>query len=154
MQGRIDGLLFQLEALVESLALAQAVRAAANTEPQNIDEAFAMRSALDVAFSALEAKASEQAAPSTQPAGSALAGQWYDALRAAHAGALADLQARSADLARLTSYTPQTWQPVWFISYQLYGTVRYADEIMAMNPHIRHPLLVQPGRALRVVKHG
>jgi len=67
--------------------------------------------------------------------------------------ALADLQARSRDLVRLTSYTPESWQPVWFISHRLFGTADYADEILDMNPHITHPLLVPPGRPLRIMRH-
>jgi prophage DNA circulation protein len=53
----------------------------------------------------------------------------------------------------LTTYTPESWQPVWYVSYRLFGTIAWADEIMAMNPHIRHPLLVPPGKALRIVRH-
>ena len=68
--------------------------------------------------------------------------------------ALRDLQQRSRDLVRLTTYTPQAWVPVWQLSFELYGTASYADEILEMNPHIRNPLLVPPGRALRIVNHG
>ena len=74
-------------------------------------------------------------------------------MQALHSTALGDLQARSRDLVRLTTYTPQGWEPVWFISFKLFGTADYADEIMAMNPHVRHPLLAPPGRALRIARH-
>jgi prophage DNA circulation protein len=67
--------------------------------------------------------------------------------------ALKDLQARSRDVVRLTSYTPKAWQPVWYISYFLFGTAAYADEILDLNPHITHPLLVPPGMALRIMRH-
>ena len=59
----------------------------------------------------------------------------------------------SRDLVRLTTYTPQSWEPAIAISYRLFGTTDYADEIVAMNPHIRHPLLVPPGTPLRILKH-
>ena len=62
-------------------------------------------------------------------------------------------RARSRDLVRLTTFTPEAWMPVWVISYRLFGTAEYADDILAMNPHITHPLLVPPGRALRVARH-
>jgi prophage DNA circulation protein len=76
-----------------------------------------------------------------------------EALRRAHTASLADLQARSSDLSRLTSYTPQTWQPAIYVSWRVYGTARYTDEILAMNPHIRNPLLCAPGVALKLIKH-
>jgi prophage DNA circulation protein len=89
-------------------------------------------------------------APATRPMpGSSV----HDALLALHGAALADLQARGQDLVRMTSYTPMAWQPVWYISHRLFGTAAYADEILAMNPHIEHPLLVPPGKPLRIARH-
>jgi prophage DNA circulation protein len=134
--------------LIESLASAAYVEATARVELANYDEAMAMRLAVSEQFTRLLSEASAAPASDTMPDTS-----WHDAMLALHTAALADLQTRSRDLVRLTSYTPQSWQPVWYVSYQLFGTVAYADEILAMNPHIRHPLLVPPGRALRIVRH-
>ena len=78
---------------------------------------------------------------------------WHDAMLALLAAGLRDLQERSRDMARLDTWTPQAWMPVWAVSYRLYGTAAYADEILAMNPHIEHPLLVPPGKALRIARH-
>lgn len=152
-QARADALVAQLDGLVEVLATAQAVRAAVELPLANIDQAFEIRDLLDQQFNRLIERASSAAAPAMPPAGNAQSLSLFDALRAAHGAVLADLQARSVDLSRLTSYTPATWQPVIYISYRLFGTVAYADEIMAMNPHIRHPLLVPPNKPLRIIRH-
>ena len=134
--------------LIESLAVAAYVEAASALELANYDEAMALRSAVHAQFTRLLSGASDDAA------GEALTStSWHDAMAALHTAALADLQTRSRDLVRLTTYTPEAWQPVWYISHRLYGTAAYADEILAMNPHITHPLLVPPGRPLRIVRH-
>lgn len=134
--------------LIESLASAGYVEASAALELENYDEAMAMRFAVNDQFTRLLTDTSKDAAPINMPASS-----WHDTMLVLHTAALADLQARSRDLVRLSSYTPRSWQPVWYVSYYLHGTVAYADEIMAMNPHIRNPLLVPPGRPLRIVRH-
>lgn len=134
--------------LVESLAVAGYVQATAAVELSNYDEAMAMRRAVHEQMVRLIRGAS-----AAGPALSLPASSWHAAMQGLHTAALADLQTRSRDLVRLTTYTPEGWQPVWYISYRLFGTVAYANEIMAMNPHIRHPLLVPPGRALRIVRH-
>ncbi len=152
-QARAELLVAHLDGLVEVLATAQAVRAAVELPLANIDQAFELRHLLDQQFNRLIERASTAAAPAFTPAGDAQTLSLFDALRAAHGAVLADLQARSVDLSRLTSYTPATWQPVIYISYRLFGTAAYADEIMAMNPHIRHPLLVPPNKPLRIIRH-
>ncbi len=134
--------------LIESLACAAYVEAAARIELDSYDEAMSMRQVLDSQIARLMQESSTAPAAAQMPLTS-----WHDAMLGLQTAALADLQARSRDLVRLTSYTPHSWQPVWFVSYQLFGTAAYADEILAMNPHIRHPLLVPPGRALRIVRH-
>lgn len=134
--------------LFESLATAGYVQATAAVDLANHDEALAMRKLISDQAMRLLAVDSEAAPAAELPASS-----WHDAMLALQTAALADLQARSQDLVRLTSYTPEAWQPVHYISYRLFGTAAYADEIMAMNPHITHPLLVPPGVALRIVAH-
>lgn len=134
--------------LFESLATASYVRALAATELSGYDEALTLRRAVHEQCTRLLTEAS-----GLSPTKGLSATAWHNAMARLHTAALADLHARSRDLVRLTSYTPTGWEPVWFISYKLFGTVAYADEIMAMNPHIRHPLLVRPGRALRIMRH-
>lgn len=132
--------------LIESCAVAAYVEAAATIELQSYDEAAALRAEIHAQVLRLLQEASAAAAPASVPAES-----WHDAMLVMHTAALADLHERSRDLVRLTTYTPDSWQPVWAISYRLFGTAAYADEILAMNPHIEHPLLVPPGQPLRVM---
>jgi prophage DNA circulation protein len=134
--------------LIEGLATAAWVEAATWAELSNYDDVMAMRNAVSAQLTRLLTDASAAPATDALPDSS-----WHDAMLALYTSALADLQARSRDLVRLTSYTPQGWEPVWLISYRLFGTADYADEILAMNPHIEHPLLVPPGKALRIVRH-
>lgn len=134
--------------LIESLATAAYVQATATVELANYDEALALRRTVSEQITRLMTEASAAPASNTMPGSS-----WHDGMLGLQTAALRDLQVRSRDLVRLTGYTPQSWQPVWYISYQLFGTAAYADEILLMNPHIRNPLLVPPGRALRIVRH-
>lgn len=134
--------------LFETLATASYVQVVAATELTAYDEAIALRTVVNNQCTRLLLEGS-----SLTPPGKLTATSWHDAMRELHSTALADLHARSRDLVRLTTYTPQGWEPIWYISYKLFGTVAYADEIMAMNPHIRHPILVKPGVPLRIVRH-
>lgn len=132
--------------LFASLALAGWAEAAAEVEIANYDEALELRGTFDGTMRRLLQEASAAAAPAEQPAES-----WHDAMVALHTAGLADLQERSRALVRLTTYLPEGWQSVWYVSYRLFGTLAYADEILLMNPHIEHPMLVPPGVALRVM---
>lgn len=134
--------------LFETLAVSAYVQAATAVDLQGYDEAMEMRQAINVQCTRLLLSASVAAAPAALTATS-----WHDAVQALHTAALGDLQARSRELVRLTSYTPAGWESVWLISYKLFGTAEHADEIMLMNPHIRHPLLAPPGKPLRIVRH-
>lgn len=153
VQAQLDNALWQIDNLVESLAFSQAARAAAQLELQSLEAALALRTQLNAAAKRMLGRASAQAPSSTMPAAGSAALPWFDALRRLHTAVLADLAERSEDLQRLTQYTPETVQTIWYISYRLYGTAQYADEILAMNPHIQHPLLVPAGMPLRVVRH-
>ncbi len=75
---------------------------------------------------------------------------WHDTIVALQAAALGDLIARSRKLTRLSSYTPPDCVPVWVISYRLFGTASYADQLLDMNPHIQHALLVPANVPMRV----
>lgn len=144
LQQLVDG----SDQLVESLATAAYVEATARIDLANYDDAMAQRQRINGQCRRLMERASAAPAPGARPATA-----WHDAMLALQTAALRDLQARSRELVRLTSYTPQAWTPVWQISFELFGTAAHADEILAMNPHIRNPLLVPPGRALRIVRH-
>lgn len=137
-----------LDQLIETLATSGYVQASAAVELEGYDQALDLRRAVNDQCTRLLMEASTESASAGITATS-----WHGALQALHTAALADLQARSRDLVSLSSYTPQGWEPVWLISYKLFGTADYADEIMAMNPQIRHPLLAAPGKPLRIVRH-
>lgn len=148
-QRQLAGLTAASDRLVETLAFAAWAEAVAAMDLANHDEAMALRRQCVDQVTRLLQAASTDAAPEAVPATA-----WHDAIMALQSAVLADLQARGRDLVRLTTYTPQSWQPVWCVSYRLFGTGAYADEILAMNPHIEHPLLVPPGQPLRIVRHG
>lgn len=134
--------------LVESLALCGWVKAIASVELTGYDDAMALRAKAHAQTMRLLLRSSTAAASSVIPTEA-----WHDAMVAMLSACLADIRDRSSDLVRLTTYTPDGWMPVWLVSYKLFGTADYADEILAMNPHIEHPLLVPPGKPLRVMRH-
>lgn len=136
------------EAMIEHMAIAAWAQAATQIELDDYDEARAMRAWLRAQMERMLQRASVDDAAGEAPAGSI-----YDALMALYTASMADLQMRSTDQARLTTYTPQAWEPIWLVSHRMFGVADYADEIMATNPHIEHPLLVPPGRPVRVVRH-
>ena len=137
--------------LVETLATTAWVRAMVQADLGGYDQALAMRSLVGGQCKRLLVAASTRsAAPKTLLTGGL---GWHDAMAGLQRAALGSLQDRSRDLVRLSSYAPGAFQPVWYVSYSLYGTAAYADEIMALNPHIVHPMLVPPGKPLRVARH-
>lgn len=147
-RAQLAGINAASDRLFEGLATAAWVEATTRVDLANYDDAMALRNAISAQCTRLLTLASADTAQDDLPTLS-----WHDAMLSLYTAALADLQARSRDLVRLTTYTPQGWEPVWLISYKLFGTADYADEILAMNEHIRHPLLVPPGKALRIVRH-
>lgn len=136
------------DGLLQTLATAAWIEATAQAELANYDEALALRAAIHTQCLRLMQAASTEAATEAQPTTNL-----PQAIAAMHTAALADLQARSRDLVRLSTYTPGQWEPAIVISHRLFGTAQWADEIMAMNPHIEHPLLAPPGQELRIIRH-
>lgn len=134
--------------LIETLAVAGWVQAVAVVELSSYDDALALRAKVNDQCTRLLLRASSAVASDALPASA-----WHDATLGLMTAGLRDIQERSRDMARLASFTPQAWMPVWAVSYRLFGTAAYADEILAMNPHITHPLLVPPGKALRIMRH-
>jgi prophage DNA circulation protein len=134
--------------LFESLAVAGWVQAIAASGLTSYDDALSLRSKVNDQCMRLMLRSSSQVASDALPASN-----WHDAMMAMLGASLSDIRGRSLDLARMTTYTPDGWMPVWLVSYRLYGTVDYADEIMDMNPQVVHPLLVPPGKPIRVMRH-
>jgi prophage DNA circulation protein len=135
--------------LVEGLATAAWVQAVAGADLTSYDDALLLRSKLNTQVTRLLLRASTVAASDNLPDSA-----WHDAMLGLLTAGLRDVQGRSKDMARQDSFTPTAWMPVWAVSYRLFGTAAYADEILAMNPHIEHPLLVPPGKALRIMRHN
>lgn len=79
-------------------------------------------------------------------------GDWYAACLRMHGAMLADFAERASLAQQHATVTLHASMPVWRLSYDLYGTPEHADEILAANPAIEHPLLVPAGVALRVVR--
>ena len=143
-----------LQGLVQQLAWATLIQISAQMEMGNYDVALAIRGVIHSHYEQFVRDLSSAPQANTAGVVTADSADVYQALAHAHACALTHLQQASTRLARLTSHTPQTVDNLWAISYQLYGSPEYADEIWAMNPHITNPLLVPAGIALRVVDHG
>lgn len=142
-----------LDQLVASLAIAalvQAQAALADAEPDAVDigQTQRLRNLLYTQITQMLGSASE----SSDVTSTGLS--WHDAMLNLLSAAIAELRSRPGAGNRLDTYTPKGWMPVWQVSYELYGTASYADEILALNPHIQNPLLVPPDQALTVVRHG
>ncbi|AXF86395.1 hypothetical protein DTO96_102149 [Ephemeroptericola cinctiostellae] len=155
-----------LQSLCQQLSWATLVQASALMEVSNYDVALAIRQVIHSRYEQHVrdlSTSSHFADPvnSTSTAPVVVVGVVnashvgiYDALSAAHAAALTHLHVSSVALSRMIQYTPQADDSIYALSYQMYGSTRYADEIWAMNPHITNPLLVPAGVALRLVDHG
>ena len=140
-----------VQTLVQRVTYAALICAAAQAEFDNYDVAFNVRRAIHAHGTRLLHKASTEAATAT--IGDMANGSIHDALLAAHRAGLSHVQAQSIDLARLITFTPTTEESIWSISYQMYGTPEFADEVQAMNSHIINPLLVPAGVSLRLIDH-
>ena len=140
--------------LIQSLAVAALVDAQArlgSVEPDAVDvvETNRLRGVIYSRVMGLMKAASSQGAAATLPSS-----DWHAAMMGLLTASLAEMKSRAGGGARLDQFVPEGWMPVWAVSYRLYGSIAYADEIMAMNPHVKHPMLVPPGKALTVVRHG
>lgn len=145
-QARLDG---AVDRLVDTLAVAAWLETVAAVDLPGYDQAQAWRATLFDHCTRLMVEASVSAAPALLPATN-----WHDAMQDLLTAGLADLQSRGRDQARLSTFTPRMTYNIWSLSYLLYGTAVWADELMLMNPHITHPLLVPAGKELKVVDHG
>lgn len=137
-----------LQRLVQRLSYCALVSACAQAQFDNYDVAFGLRRALHRHGLRLLQDASTETATELVSAVSV-----HDALLAVHHTGLSHVQAQSVDLARLVLMTPASETNVWAVSYDMYGTPDFADEIQAMNAHITNPLLVPAGVELRLIDH-
>lgn len=126
----------ELADLFEGCATISAAEAVAGIELDNYEESVALREDFHQQFTMLLKRGVGD----------------HTAMLRAHTSVINDLRDRSKDLSRVMTYTPETFMPVVYISYQHFGTISYSEEIMNMNPHIHNPLLVPPGVPLRIIK--
>lgn len=138
-----------LQTLTHRLAFCALIQAASMASYANYDVALIVRAAINKHGQRLIYEASLEASTLSVGGDRTV----HDALMAALTAALTHLHKSSIDLARLTTFTPVDDDSIWSISYQLYGTVDFADEIWTMNQHITNPLLVPAGIELRVINH-
>lgn len=124
-----------IQALVRRAALVEAAKASARIEYASRNEAIAAR---DELAERLEAEA--ETAPDTV----------YFALTDLRVAIVKDISARSANMASLTSYTPNATLPAIVLAYQLYEDPERAEEIIARN-QVRHPGFVPGGQQLEVL---
>jgi prophage DNA circulation protein len=136
-----------LTSLCQRLAYCALAQAAAQMSYANYDVALTVRRAIHNHGQRLLFAASREDSPLTVNGDRSV----HDAIMRVHTATLSHLHQASVSLSRLTTYTPQTDDNIWSISYQLYGTADYADEVWSMNTHITNPLLVPAGQPLRVI---
>ena len=75
------------------------------------------------------------------------------AVRSLQSKTLAYLTQESQSFGRVSTYTPNSTESLIYISYKLYGTTGFAKEIYHNNKHIKHPMLVPAGVAIKVISH-
>lgn len=126
-----------LQALARESIVLAASAVAARTEFESYTHALTVRSELNAAFKDLLASTSSQTS--------------HAALSNVHAAVLTDLTQRSKSYGRISEYTPADSEPLEYISYKLYATTDYVDELYSNNPHIVHPMLVPAGQPLKVI---
>ncbi len=129
----------------------EAARVANNRVFVSTQEALTLRTVLSHQFQTLLTVTDQTVG--FDEVGGIVANSAYLALAATHTRVLRDLAQRSHGLGRITEYVPESVQPLVYISYRLYGTARYADELYNNNPHITHPMLVPAGKPLKVIAH-
>ncbi|TCS35801.1 prophage DNA circulation protein [Paucimonas lemoignei] len=127
-----------LYSLIARAAVVEAVRSSVYIPFDNIEASVAVR---DQLYDAMEDVMLD--APDAV----------YEVLHALRSAMVRDITARGADLAQVSSVTLPASMPAQALSYRLYGSGNYADEIIARNQAaatIMHPLFVPGGTALGV----
>lgn len=121
--------------LVRRAAVVEAVRASAGMQFESADDALAVRDELADRIDA-EAETADDAS--------------YVALTDLRAAMVADINARGAQLARISRWTPKSTLPALVVAHKLYGDAERATEVVDRNA-IRHPGFVPGGDELEVL---
>ncbi len=77
----------------------------------------------------------------------------YVALTDLRVAVVRDITARSADLARIVQYRPNTTLPSLVVAYQLYGDIGAEADILARN-RVRHPGFIPGDQPLEVLTNA
>ncbi|MGE4406038.1 DNA circularization protein [Pseudomonas sp.] len=124
-----------LQGLVQRSAVIEAARSAATVDFASYDDAAALRLELADRLDAEMDTADDET---------------YRVLTDLRVALVRDLNARSANLARVVRYTPTLTLPALVVAYRLYDDAGRDGEIAARNS-IRHPGFVTGGRELEVL---
>jgi len=124
-----------LIALVQRVALVEAVRTAATVDYTSAQEAMTLRAELGDRLDVVMESASDDV---------------YNVLVPLRAAMVRDMADRSVRLPRLVTITPDITLPALVLAYRFYGDAGRADEIVSRNG-IRHPGFVTGGRELEVL---
>lgn len=124
-----------VQALVRRCALVEAAKASARIDYSSRDEALVVRDNLVARLEAEAATSSDDV---------------YLALVDLRTAVVDDIGARSVNLPRLATYTPQATLPAVVLAWRLYGDPLRDGEIVARN-QIRHPGFVPGGQPLEVL---
>lgn len=125
-----------LTRLVRVMAVLEAVRACADAEFESLDDALAVRDVLADALDALSDTAEDD--------------RGYQALVAARAALLRDIDTRAAQLPRLRQVQLGDPMPALVMAWDIYGDATRADEIVTRN-QLRDPLRLPSGRPMEVL---
>lgn len=124
-----------VQALVRRCALVEAAKASARIDYASRDEALVVRDNLVARLEAEATTASDDV---------------YAALLDLRTAVVEDIGARSVNLPRLVSYTPQATLPAVVLAWRLYGDPTRDEEIVSRN-RVRHPGFVPGGQTLEVL---
>lgn len=124
-----------LQSLVQRAAVVEAVRTVSTMTFESYDDAVTLRSELADRLDAEMDTADDET---------------YRVLTDLRVALVRDLNARSANLARVVRYTPALTLPALVVAYRLYDDAGRDGEIAARN-RIRHPGFVTGGRELEVL---
>ncbi|MBU1248710.1 MAG: hypothetical protein KKB70_08430, partial [Proteobacteria bacterium] len=124
--------------LVSRASVINAARNSASLEFESYDQAVTVRSEL---VEALDVAASSAPDPV------------FRTLTDLRVAVVRDITARGANLARLTTWTPQATLPSLVVAHKIYGDASRATEIVSRN-RVRHPGAVPGGQTLEVLTNA
>jgi prophage DNA circulation protein len=132
----------QLLIAMRASALSSAAEAAAELEFASADEANGILQTLAAALGDLSDSTIDDIEPPAET---------FDAIRDLLGAITAHLSEVAGNLSELTTYTPADTIPAVVLAFELYGDAERAEELLARNDAIVHPLMVPGGVALEIL---